>query len=86
MSVPATPVPDITIDQAPRHEEISAEVERPELIIPQRTRGQRRAQAHAHAVLAVDSNSGFHYAFAAGISRKIHQLQLPPEPKHFREM
>ena len=75
-------------DPAPRHEEISADVERPELIIPQRTRGQRRG-AYAHAVTRVTLNAGFHCAFAAGIfqtRRRSHQSQLPPEPKNYREM
>jgi len=75
-------------DRAPRHEEISADVERPELIIPQRTRGQRR-EAYALAVARVGMNTGFHSAFAAGASQspqRQHQSKLPPEPKNFKEM
>ena len=63
-------------------------MERAELIIPQRTRGQRK-QAYAFHVARVGVNTGFHYAFAAGIAQnrqRRHRSRLPPEPQNFKEM
>lgn len=76
-------------DPAPRHSEISADVDRPELIIPQRTRGSKRKEAYALAVAKVGCNTGFHGAFAAGASQaydRQHQSTLTPEPKNYKAM
>jgi hypothetical protein len=69
-------------DPAPRYSEISANTDRPELIIPQRTRGDKRKEAYALAVVKIGHNTGFHSALAAGASQahdRQHQSTLLPE-------
>ena len=73
-------------DPAPRYGEISTDIERPELIIPQRTRGKRK-EAYSLAVAKIGHNTGFHSALAAGASQaydRQHQSTLLPEPKNFK--
>ena len=67
-------------DPALRHSEISADVERPELIIPQRTRGKRK-EAYGRAVAKVGYKTGFHGAFATGASQVRRTIrQCSPTP------
>jgi hypothetical protein len=73
-------------NSAPRAREISNEM-RDENILPTRTRNHR-FQAHAIALQETDNLSGYYAAFSTALSAKprIHQRELPAEPRNWKEM
>ena len=85
--------------QAPRHgwtyepstnlpsrvTEITSDLDTSNIITSSR-RTKDRKQAHAVNLSQLHLCSGFHYAFAADHGKKVHQNDLPPEPKNWKQL
>ena len=72
-------------NQPSRVSEITSDLDTSNIITSSR-RTRDRKHAHALNISQLHLQSGFHYAFATGYDRKVHQNDLPPEPKNWKQL
>jgi reverse transcriptase-like protein len=85
-----TPTPGAPGNSAPRGNEISGQLNIANIITTQRNRMPSRRAAHATALQDLSNLSGYMNAFATALQvpvfQKMHQKDLPPEPKSWKDM
>jgi len=71
---------------APRSQEISANPNAPENILPSRTRGKQRRLEYGLLAAQVEQDSGSHTAFHAAMKHWLHQSTPPATLEHYSDL